>query len=63
MNGEADAALMIVLQAREPDSIADEVNADPELRKLIESSRSTYHSDDVMTTAELIQSLSSKDFA
>lgn len=55
--------LTIVLQANEPDSIASEVQADPELREMIESSRSAYQKGDVMTTAELLKSFSPKDFA
>ena len=55
--------LTIVLQANAPDSIASEVEADPELREMIESSRSAYQKGDVMTTVELLKSLSPKDFA
>lgn len=55
--------LTIVLQANEPDSIASEVQADPELRGMIESNRSAYQKGDVMTTAELLNSFSPKDFA
>ncbi len=55
--------LTIVLQANEPDSIASEVQADPELREMIESSRSAYQKGDVMTTAEFLKSFSRKDFA
>lgn len=52
----------IVLQANEAETIASEVQADPELRELIQSSRNAYQQGDVMTTSELLKSLSSKDF-
>ena len=53
----------IVFQANDNETIASEVQADPELGELIQSSRSAYQRGDVMTTSELLKSLSSKDFA
>jgi len=53
----------IVFQANETDTIASEVQADPQLGELIHSSRNAYQRGDVMTTSELLTSLSSKDFA
>ena len=53
----------IVLQANDNDTIASEVEADPQLGELIQDSRNAYQRGDVMTTSELLKSLSSKDFA
>ncbi|PWI56689.1 hypothetical protein [Sulfoacidibacillus thermotolerans] len=53
----------IVLQANDNDTIASEVQADPQLGELIQSSRNAYQRGDAMTTSELLKSLSSKDFA
>ena len=53
----------IVLQANDAETIASEVQADHELGELIQSSRNAYQRGDVMTTSELLKSLSSKDFA
>jgi hypothetical protein len=53
----------IVFQANDAETIASEVQADPELGELIQSSRNAYQRGDVMTTSELLKSLSSKDFA
>lgn len=53
----------IVLQANDAETIASEVQADPELGELIQSSRNAYQRGNVMTTSELLKSLSSKDFA
>lgn len=52
----------IVLQANEAETIASEVQGDPELCEMIQSSRNAYQEGDVMTTSELLKSLSSKDF-
>ena len=54
--------LTIVLQANEPASVAAEVQADPDLRAMMENSRSAHQKGDVMTTTELLKSLSPKDF-
>lgn len=53
----------IVLQANDNETIASEVQADPQLGELIRDSRNAYQRGDVMTTSELLKSLSSKDFA
>ena len=53
----------IVFQANDADTITSEVQADPQLGELIHSSRNAYQRGDVMTTSELLKSLSSKDFA
>lgn len=53
----------IVFQGHVPETIASDLQADPELRELIESSRKAYRQGDVMTTSELLKSLSAKDFA
>ncbi|WDL95621.1 hypothetical protein [Alicyclobacillus sp. ALC3] len=53
----------IVLQANDKETIASEVLADPELGELIQNSRNAYQRGEVMTTSELLKSLSSKDFA
>ncbi len=53
----------IVFQANDAETVASEVQADPELGELIQSSRNAYQRGDVMTTSELLKSLSSKDFA
>lgn len=53
----------IAFQANDVDTIASEVQADPQLGELIHSSRIAYQRGDVMTTSELLKSLSSKDFA
>ena len=53
----------IVLQANDNETIASEVQDDPQLGELIQGSRNAYQRGDVMTTSELLKSLSSKDFA
>lgn len=53
----------IVLQANDKETIASEVLADPELGELIQNSRKAYQRGEVMTTSELLKSLTSKDFA
>jgi hypothetical protein len=53
----------IVFQTNESETIASEVQADPELREMMQNSRHAYQQGDVMTTSELLKSLSSRDFA
>ena len=55
--------LTIVLQGNELGSIAAEVNADPELRLMIDDSREAYQKGKSLTTTELLKSMSAKDFA
>lgn len=52
----------IVLQANEQVTIADEVRGDSELGQTIESSRKAYKQSEVMTTAELLKSITKNDF-
>lgn len=53
----------IVFQANDVETVASEVQADSQLGELIHSSRKAYQRGEVMTTSELLTSLSSKDFA
>ena len=53
----------IVFQSNEPETIVSDVYGDPELRDQIENSRHAYKQGEVMTTSELLKSLSSEDFA
>jgi hypothetical protein len=53
----------IVLQASDAETIAFEVQAAPQLGELIQSSQNAYQRGDVITTSELLESLSPKDFA
>jgi hypothetical protein len=52
----------IVLQEEDQGSIAADVKRNPELRQMIETSRKEYEQGLGMTTAELLKSLSPKDF-
>ncbi len=52
----------IVFQTDDAETIASEVQADPGLNELIQRSRSAYQQGDIMTTSELMKSLSSKNF-
>ena len=49
----------IVVQANDNETIASDVQADPELGELIQGSRNAYQRGDVMTTSDLLKSLSS----
>ena len=52
----------IVLQEEELCSIADNVKANPALGKMIRESMAAYKEGKYMTTAEVLKSLSPKDF-
>lgn len=52
----------IVLQANEQVTIADEVQGDSELCLMIEGSRKAHKQGEVMTTAELLTSVTKNDF-
>ncbi|OFW75581.1 MAG: hypothetical protein A2201_11810 [Alicyclobacillus sp. RIFOXYA1_FULL_53_8] len=54
--------LTIVLQAKSELSIAEEVQEDPELREMLQDSRKAHQAGDVMTTDELLKSISKSDF-
>ncbi len=52
----------IVLQEEDELSISSEIKANPELKLMIEKSREEYKQGRGMTTSELLNSLSPKDF-
>lgn len=52
----------IVLQANEQVTIADEVQGDSKLGQMIEGSRKAHKRGEVMTTAELLKSITKNDF-
>ncbi len=52
----------IVLQEEDVHSIGEEILANPELKQMIDESREEHSQGLGMTTAELIKSLSPKDF-
>jgi hypothetical protein len=53
----------IVLQEEDQQTIADDVRANPELKEMIHESLEAYKQGRYMTTSELLESLSPKDFS
>ncbi|NQX67505.1 hypothetical protein HQN90_15390 [Paenibacillus alba] len=53
----------VVLQEEDHLSISSEVKVNPELKRMINESREEYNQGKGMSTAELLKSLSPKDFA
>ncbi|MFD2760325.1 hypothetical protein [Lentibacillus juripiscarius] len=52
----------LVLQEEDEDSIKSDVEKNPQLKQMIEESKSEYKKGKGMSTSELLNSLSAKDF-
>lgn len=52
----------IILQEEDQNSIAAEVRANPLLKQLMNESTEAYHEGKILSTADLLKSLSPKDF-